>query len=384
MVAWLDQLALDQQQTAERLRALPPTTALLHELALPGAEGLVDHLVVSSGGTFIVVTRRCDAGLHTIDGVLWTGDQPLGPDLERVRDAAVSMTQLLGTPVVPVVALVGAALPPGTSLMEGGALLAPADRLVFTLSTASHTSLSSADIATIVERAAVHLVHPVRAVRPDRRSEPRGRETSGAGSSEMGAEQVEHSDGAPSDGAALGIRGDDVLGSDTVSSATPRRRFPLALVCAALVAAAASGLIARAWSSSADAPASSAPASTAAEERSSPPTAAPTLIAPMAASVLAPSVGFAPKCPSSGAGWTLTPLWPGELTNLAEYVLEVRTLDGSWRRQGAFASPAETAASALVGQQPKALFAARITAVMVDGSASLNSPTLVQVPTGSC
>ena len=47
-------------------------------------------------------------------------------------------------------------------------------------------------------------------------------------------------------------------------------------------------------------------------------------------------------------------------------------------------SPAETAASALVGQQPKALFAARITAVMVDGSASLNSPTLVQVPSGSC
>jgi hypothetical protein len=69
---------------------------------------------------------------------------------------------------------------------------------------------------------------------------------------------------------------------------------------------------------------------------------------------------------------------------LAEYVLEARSLDGSWRRQGVFASPGELVAAALVGQQPGRIFAARITAVMIDGSTSPNSPTLVQVPKAEC
>ena len=102
------------------------------------------------------------------------------------------------------------------------------------------------------------------------------------------------------------------------------------------------------------------------------------------AHLTAPSVGFATTCPASGHGWTLTPTWPGDLPDLAEYVLEVRSLDGSWRRQGVFASPGELVGAALVGQQAGRIFAARITAVLVDGSTSPNSPTLVQVPKTVC
>ena len=65
------------------------------------------------------------------------------------------------------------------------------------------------------------------------------------------------------------------------------------------------------------------------------------MLPPLAAHLTAPSVGFATTCPASGHGWTLTPTWPGDLPDLAEYVLEVRSLDGSWRRQGVFASPGE-------------------------------------------
>jgi hypothetical protein len=40
--------------------------------------------------------------------------------------------------------------------------------------------------------------------------------------------------------------------------------------------------------------------------------------------------------------------------------------------------------AALVGQQSGRILAARITAVMIDGSTSPNSPTLVQVPKAAC
>jgi hypothetical protein len=108
------------------------------------------------------------------------------------------------------------------------------------------------------------------------------------------------------------------------------------------------------------------------------------VLPPLAVHLSAPSVGFATSCPVSGQGWTLTPLWPGPLPELAEYVLEVRSLDGSWHRQGVFASAAELVSAALVGQQSGQLLAARITAVMIDGSTSPNSPTLVQVPKAEC
>ena len=108
------------------------------------------------------------------------------------------------------------------------------------------------------------------------------------------------------------------------------------------------------------------------------------VLPPLAAHLSPPSVGFATSCPASGRGWTLTPTWPGSVPDLAEYVLEVRSLDGSWRRQGAFASPSEMVGASLVGQQAGQLLAARITAVLIDGSTSPNSPTLVQVPKADC
>ena len=370
---WLDQTAADQRSVAGLLDELPPTVALLHEVRLNTAAPLVDHLVVSAGGCFVVVGQRYDEPLQVLEHGLWSGAHPMAVDLERVQQGAVVLTQQLGVPVVPVVVVLGQALPPGAPLAESGVLVVAPDRLVRTLLTAAHTTLPRDQQVAIVESAAHLLANPASRVRPDRRSASRG-------TSLLDGPLPDVTPDAPPEQASA-------VADPTNEPVGRRRRLALVAMSAALTVAGAGGVLARLLSSGASAKAASTtgvPVTAPEMQSDAPLTQPPTVVPPMANGVTAPSVAFAPSCPVSGQGWTLTPLWPGELQNLAEYELEVRTLDGSWRRQGSFASPSETAGSALVGQQAGALFAARVSAVMIDGSVSVNSPTLVQVPKVTC
>lgn len=365
---WLEQTSADQRLVAGLLDELPPTVSILHELRLNVAVPLVDHFVVTAGGCFVVVAQRCAEPLQVIDGSVWCGDHPVALDLESVQRAAVVLTQQMGVPVVPVVVILGQPLPPGAPLAEGGVLVVAPDRLVRTLRTAAHTTLDRGQQVTIVESAAPLLTDSTSRVRPDRRAASRG--------------------ASLLDGPVPAVEPSDTSASLPVSEQVGRRRrLALVAMSAALTVAGAGGLLARLLSAGAPASAASTTGSNRGVTESSsaaPLTQPATVVPPMASRVAAPAVSFAPTCPVSGNGWTLTPLWPGELENLAEYELEVRTLDGSWHRQGSFASPSEVAASALVGQPAGVLFAARVSAVMIDGSVSVNSPTLVQVPKVTC
>lgn len=372
---WLEQTAADQRSVAALLDELPPTVSLLHELRLNVVNLLVDHLVVSPGGCFVVASHRCHETITVVDGVLWCGDHPLASELERVQQAAVVLTQQLGAPVVPVAVLLGQALPPGAPLVEAGVLVVAPDRLVRTLRTAAHTELDRAWQVAIVESAATLLTDPTSRVRPDRRAASRGASLLDGPVPDVETERAPV--GAPTDTATESV-------TEPVGR---RRRLAMVAMSAALALSGVGGVLAKFLSSSDPASAASTTGSNrqVTESSSAAPLPPPTTaVPPMASRVAAPSVSFAPSCPVSGSGWTLTPLWPGELENLAEYELEVRTLDGSWHRQGSFASPSETAGSALVGQPAGALFAARVSAVMIDGSVSVNSPTLVQVPKVTC
>jgi hypothetical protein len=362
-VAWFDLVADHQSSTGRRLGVLPPAWAILHEVAPVGTDGFIDHLVIGPGGAFIVVNRPCPGELALVDGVLQCGGHPIDGDLEPIRQAAVALTSQLGTPVVPILTLAAPALPPGSPLLAGGVMVCTVERLVGTITKATHTTLSAGRVVELVEAAAPLLNDPTSVARPDRRAISRG------------GKQIDTARMPDMRPLATTVAGDEP------GERVGRRRFTVVSAAIALaVAAVVAGLVVRFID---PAPQAIAHPGTPAASSVAPATDV-SVLPPLAAHLTAPSVGFATSCPVSGHGWTLTPLWPGNVPELAEYVLEARSLDGSWRRQGVFASPGELVAAALVGQQPGRIFAARITAVMIDGSTSPNSPTLVQVPKAEC
>ena len=171
---WFLRVAEHQEATGARLALLPPAWAILHEVAAAGIDGLIDHVVVGPGGAFIVVTRPCLGELTLEGGHITCAGQPIDADLERVRHAAVVLTSQLGTAVVPVLALATTALPPGAPLLAGGTMVCTTDRLVNTITKATHTALSADSVVGAVEAAAPLLRDRSSMARPDRRTQVRG------------------------------------------------------------------------------------------------------------------------------------------------------------------------------------------------------------------
>ena len=175
---WFLRVAEHQEATGRRLSALSPAWAILHEVVPTGVDGLIDHVVIGSGGAYIVVTRPCDGELSLENQSLVCAGVSLDHDLEQVRRAAVALTSQLGTPVVPVLALAVKALPFGAPLLSGGVMVCTVDRLVNTITKATHTDLAADRVVELVEAAAPLLRDPSSVVRPDRRAQSRGERTS--------------------------------------------------------------------------------------------------------------------------------------------------------------------------------------------------------------
>jgi hypothetical protein len=108
-----------------------------------------------------------------------------------------------------------------------------------------------------------------------------------------------------------------------------------------------------------------------------------TTAGPMADGVAAPAVSFTAQCITPGAGWDWIADWPGDLPNLQFYDVEVQNPDGSWSPLAPLTSSAVTAVS-VGGQPPGTTITLRITAVMADGSRSVNQAVAFTSPASPC
>gem|GEM_PF-583342 len=114
-VAWR-RGAAGERRTARLLGPLERQGwAVLHDLAVPGSQANIDHLVIGPGGVFVVDSKQYRGRLQLDpSGRLWHGRYPLGPTLRAVDFEADQTARVLpdpGVAVVPIVAVHGAQVP---------------------------------------------------------------------------------------------------------------------------------------------------------------------------------------------------------------------------------------------------------------------------------
>lgn len=379
----LEATAADERSMAAHLAELPSSYTVLHDLTLPGGRGSVDHLVIGPGGAFLVVSRRVDGPLSFQQDQLFHGATPAKPLLDSARAQAQVLTQSLGTPVVPVVGLVGTPVPDTIPPAIDGVLVCAVDQMTRVLSRGSHTLLPSTKVAEVGERAVPLLVV--------------------AGTRARGAVS---STPAPAVPAPPPLPPSVTQPATTPVAAAPAakgglhhphtRRFWIAVVASACLVAFAGGALFRvlrgddAGGATADTVAESttifAESSTTLDPAATttlPPTTTLPGGAPVAP-VPPPVVSVLPVCPAPGSGWSLVPAWPGDLAGLAQYELELLGPDGAWTVVGTFATADLAAAAAITGQAPNITVTLRITAAMADGSRSPATATPVITPATAC
>jgi Nuclease-related domain len=106
--------------------------AVLHDLAIPGSQANLDHLVIGPGGVFVIDSKQYRGRLRLDPtGRLWHGRHPLAPTLRAVDFEADQAARVLPDPglaVVPIVAVHGAQVPWGKVVIQGVPVV-PARRL---------------------------------------------------------------------------------------------------------------------------------------------------------------------------------------------------------------------------------------------------------------
>ena len=106
--------------------------AVLHDLAIPGTQANIDHLVIGPGGVVVIDTKQYRGRLRLDpDGLLWHGRHLLVATLRKLRWAADQADEVLGVADVQVVAIMavhGANVPWGR-LTADGVIVAPARRV---------------------------------------------------------------------------------------------------------------------------------------------------------------------------------------------------------------------------------------------------------------
>jgi hypothetical protein len=96
---------------------------ILHDLAVPGSQANLDHLVIGPGGVFAIDSKQYRGRLQ-LDAVgkLWHGRYPLAPAVRAASWEADQAAQVLPDPgmaVAPIVAVHGAQVPWGKVVTDG-------------------------------------------------------------------------------------------------------------------------------------------------------------------------------------------------------------------------------------------------------------------------
>ena len=390
---WLETIAADQVTMRDVLAKLPAAYAVMHDLNVPGSKGTTDHVIVGPGGAFIVVSRRYGEHIDFRDGQLWAGDRSMRSVLEGARVESELMTQTLATPVVPVLALLDTLLPAATPGVVDGVLVTAEENVVRVITRGAHTLLGPDKVLDITQRAMPMLHSP--------------------GS-------VERIDGATGVPVALPDRGMRLPTPDPMTGqAAPRpvampvvRAGPAIVVPAprgkvasrrsvwgigaiiiglCLLAVAIGSLVRLVWTDDkSDSPGSSVASTVDSSTSDSSTTDVSTTVAPTAPpttavtnALPAPLVQYTAICPVPGAGWELVPTWPGDIEGLAEYDVEMLITD-SWVSLTGWKNAADQTSAILHGQPANAAYTIRMTAVLADGSRSVNTPTPVTAPATEC
>jgi hypothetical protein len=131
-VAWR-QGAVGERRTARLLGPLERQGwVVLHDLAVPGSQANIDHLVIGPAGVFVIDSKQYSGRLQLDrSGRLWHGRYPLAPVLRAVSFEADQAAQVLTDPDVvvrPIVAVHGAQVPWGKMVIDGVPVV-PARRL---------------------------------------------------------------------------------------------------------------------------------------------------------------------------------------------------------------------------------------------------------------
>ena len=97
--------------------------AVLHDLAIPGSQANLDHLVIGPGGVFVIDSKQYRGRLQLDpSGRLWHGRHPLAPTLRAADFEADQAARVLpdpGVAVVPIVAVHGVPVPWGKVVTDG-------------------------------------------------------------------------------------------------------------------------------------------------------------------------------------------------------------------------------------------------------------------------
>jgi Nuclease-related domain len=125
--------AAGERRTARLLAPLERRGwAVLHDLAIPGTQANIDHLVIGPGGVVVIDTKQYRGRLRLdADGLLWHGRHLLITTLRKLRWAADQADQALGVAHVQTLAIMavhGANVPWG-QLTADGVIVAPARRV---------------------------------------------------------------------------------------------------------------------------------------------------------------------------------------------------------------------------------------------------------------
>jgi hypothetical protein len=156
-VAWR-RGAVGERRTARLLGQLERQGwVVLHDLAVPGSQTNIDHLVIGPGGVFVIDSKQYRGRLQLDpSGRLWHGRYPLAPALGAVSFEADQAAQVLTDPDVvvrPIVAVHGVQVPWG-KLVIAGVPVVPARRLPSRLR-ALPAVLGSERIAAVADHARV-------------------------------------------------------------------------------------------------------------------------------------------------------------------------------------------------------------------------------------
>ena len=125
--------AAGERRTARLLAPLERRGwAVLHDLAIPGTQANIDHVVIGPGGVLVIDSKQYRGRLHLDQyGMVWHGRHLLISSLRKTRWQADQADEVLGIADIQVAAIVaihGASVPWGV-LQADGVTIVPARRV---------------------------------------------------------------------------------------------------------------------------------------------------------------------------------------------------------------------------------------------------------------
>jgi hypothetical protein len=128
---------------------------VFHDLAMPGSDANVDHLVIGPTGLFVIDSKQWTGSVQQgTDGLAWHNHYPLDRTLETVRWEAATVSRVLGTRVAALLCVHGAHVH-GGGLHAQGVAIVPAHLLRSALG--YDRVLSDAEVALLAATARMRL-----------------------------------------------------------------------------------------------------------------------------------------------------------------------------------------------------------------------------------